>query len=292
MPLQVYLGYSLYLQFLELFFWFIESHKYEAVKFRTPDDRIAMISDGIIISPRFKLILSLFFIFLVTSTGKSNFETLLLYFILSILICLLFKPNLLLLLKRVFVVFLFPLSIAIFIPFTNKGIEIFNIQFWFLHIGITDNGLAIFLTTIIKSFLSILILASLIVSTSDMELLNGLKEIYFPKIMISLIFFMYRYLFLIRDQSRTGQLAIQSRTFNKSYKNVNKRLAFLAGSLFIKSLDRAENIYKSMESRGFKGSFHFAGTKSTIAASNIIITFVILSSALSIKILEILKVIH
>ena len=65
-----------------------------------------------------------------------------------------------------------------------------------------------------------------------------------------------------------------------------------AASLFIKSLDRAENIYKSMESRGFEGSFHFAGTKSTIAASNIIITFVILSSALSIKILEILKVIH
>jgi cobalt/nickel transport system permease protein len=125
-----------------------------------------------------------------------------------------------------------------------------------------------------------------------MELLNGLKEIYFPKIMISLIFFMYRYLFLIRDQSRIGQLAIQSRTFQKSYKNVNKKLAFLAGSLFIKSFDRAENIYKSMESRGFEGSFHFVGTKSKIAASNIIITSVILAAALAIKILEILKVIH
>jgi cobalt/nickel transport system permease protein len=125
-----------------------------------------------------------------------------------------------------------------------------------------------------------------------MELLNGLKEIYFPKIMISLIFFMYRYLFLIRDQSRIGQLAIQSRTFQKSYKNVNKRLAFLAGSLFIKSFDRAENIYKSMESRGFEGSFYFVGTKSKIAASNIIITSVILAAALAIKILEILKVIH
>ena len=253
---------------------------------------MAMIQGGIVISPRFKLILALFFIFLVTSTGKSNFESLLLYFILSVLICLLFRPAPALMLKRVFVVFLFPLSIAAFIPFTNKGLEIFNIDFWFLHIAITDNGLAIFLTTIIKSFLSILILASLIVSTSDMELLNGLKEIYFPKIMISLIFFMYRYLFLIRDQSRIGQLAIQSRTFQKSYKNVNKRLSFLAGSLFIKSFDRAENIYKSMESRGFEGSFHFAGTKSKIAASNIIITSVILAAALAIKILEILKVIH
>lgn len=103
---------------------------------------------------------------------------------------------------------------------------------------------------------------------------------------------MYRYLFLIRDQSRIGQLAIQSRTFKKSYKNVNKRLAFLAGSLFIKSFDRAENIYKSMESRGFEGSFYFVGTKTRIAASNIFITSVFLAAASAIKILEILKLIH
>ncbi|MCL5072741.1 MAG: cobalt ECF transporter T component CbiQ [Actinobacteria bacterium] len=253
---------------------------------------MSMSLEGIIISPRFKLIISLALILLITSTGKSNFVSLLLYSILSVLICLLFKPTPVLLLKRIFVIFLFPLSISIFIPFTSKGIEIFNIDFWFLHIAVTDNGLAIFLITTVKSFLSILILASLIVSTSDMELLNGLKEIYFPKIMISLIFFMYRYLFLIRDQSRIGQLAIQSRTFRKSYKNVNKRLTFLAGSLFIKSFDRAENIYKSMESRGFEGSLYFVGTKTKIAASNIIIMSVILAAATAIKILEILKIIH
>src|SRR4030065_2421206 len=109
------------------------------------DDEIALTQGGIIISPRFKLIISLVFVFLVTSTGKSNFESLLLYSILNVLICLLFKPTLMLLLKRVFVVFLFPLSIAIFIPFTNRGMEIFNIDFRFLHIAVTDNGLAIFL---------------------------------------------------------------------------------------------------------------------------------------------------
>ena len=75
-------------------------------------------------------------------------------------------------------------------------------------------------------------------------------------------------------------------------KNASLLFTFLAGSLFIKSLDRAENIYKSMESRGFEGSFHFVGIKSKIAASNIIITFAILAAALAIKILEILKVIH
>jgi cobalt/nickel transport system permease protein len=114
----------------------------------------------------------------------------------------------------------------------------------------------IFFTAILKSFLSMIIFTSLIISTKDMELLGGLRKIYLPKIIVSIIFLMYRYLFLIRDEAKTGQLAINSRVFQKSYHNVNKKLAYLAGSLFIKSFDRAENIYKSMESRGFEGEFH------------------------------------
>jgi len=128
----------------------------------------------------------------------------------------------------------------------------------FFILNITNDGIMIFFTTIFKSFLSIIIFTSLVISTNDMELLGGLRKIHLPKVIVSIIFLMYRYLFLIRDEARAGQLAINSRVFRKSYHNVNKKLAYLAGSLFIKSFDRAENIYKSMESRGFDGEFHEA----------------------------------
>jgi cobalt/nickel transport system permease protein len=101
---------------------------------------------------------------------------------------------------------------------------------------------------------------------------------------------MYRYLFLIRDEARVGQRAINSRVFQKSYYSVNKRLAFLAGSLFIKSFDRAENIYKSMESRGFVDDFPIVGEIEKISASNFIAIALIVVALALIKYLEVAKI--
>ncbi len=205
---------------------------------------------------RSKLIISLLAAVFIVSTSKGNYMVLLMYLAPVIGAVFYLRPRLLLLIKRVFFLFLFPLSISIFIPFTNSGNPVYNLDMDLFILNITDNGIMIFFTAIIKSLLSIIIFASLVISTKDTELLGGLRKIGMPKIMVSIIFLMYRYLFLIRDEAKAGQLAISSRVFQKSYHNVNKRLAYLAGSLFIKSFDRAENIYKSMESRGFEGEFH------------------------------------
>jgi cobalt/nickel transport system permease protein len=194
----------------------------------------------------------------IVSTAKGNYVILLMYLAPVLAAVCIFRPGLLLLIKRVFFLFLFPLSISIFIPFTNRGNLVYGLDMNFFMLSITDNGIMIFFTAILKSFLSIIVFTSLVISTKDMELLGGLRKIYLPKIIVSIIFLMYRYLFLIRDEAKAGQLAINSRVFQKSYHNVNKRLTYLAGSLFIKSFDRAENIYKSMESRGFEGEFHEA----------------------------------
>lgn len=205
---------------------------------------------------RSKLIISLLLAVFVVSTAKGNYLILLMYFIPAIAAILIFRPGLPLFIKRVLFLFLFPLSISIFIPFANTGNVIYSIDVNFFAINVTDKGIMIFFTAIIKSFLSIMIFTALIISTRDIELLMGLRKIYLPKIIVSIIFLMYRYIFLIRDEAKAGQMAINSRVFQKSHHSVNKKLSYLAGTLFIKSFDRAENIYKSMESRGFDGEFH------------------------------------
>ena len=216
---------------------------------------------------------------------------LLLYFILGILIIFLFRPSFLILLKRTFLLFLFPFFVSIFIPFANKGNALFKLNLNVFTIIITDNGLTIFLTVLLKSFISILMLSALVISTSDNELLNGLRKIYVPAIIVSIIFIMYRYFFLLREESNTGQLAIKSRTFQKSYKTFNKRLAFLAGNLLIKSFDRAENIYKSMESRGFDGNFYIIEKDSSLSKLSWITIIGFILMLVFIKIVEILKII-
>ena len=152
---------------------------------------------------RVKLIAVFLFIFFVVSTFKGNFQTLGLYFLSGLIMVFFFKPPFIIFLKRIFIIFLFPFSVSIFLPFTNKGNLIYSLNIYFFSLQVTDNGMAIFFTTVIKSFLSVIILAALTTSSGDLELLGGLRKIYFPAIMVSIIFLMYRYLFLIRDEAKT-----------------------------------------------------------------------------------------
>jgi cobalt/nickel transport system permease protein len=88
-----------------------------------------------------------------------------------------------------------------------------------------------------------------------------------------------------------GQMAINSRVFKKSYYTVNRRITYLMGNLFIKSFDRAENIYKSMESRGFDGEFHIIERTSKSSSFGIVflLTFIIMPASL--KIVELARIV-
>ncbi|HAJ94984.1 MAG TPA: cobalt ECF transporter T component CbiQ [Actinobacteria bacterium] len=247
--------------------------------------------DSFSLSVRDKLLITLVNIIFIVSVEKGNFEVLALFGVLAIIVMILFRPDYRRLLKRVFIVFLYPFFISIFIPFTNSGNVLISLDLKLFTVTVTDNGLTLFYTVLIKAFLSILITASLMLSTDEKELLYGLRKIKVPKIIVSIMFLMYRYIFLIREESKTGQMSINSRIFRRSYYTVNKKLTYLMGNMIIKSFDRAENIYKSMESRGFTGEFHiYEGTKKTpVAGIAFLLAFIIMPASL--KIIEITKLI-
>ncbi|MBC8387057.1 MAG: cobalt ECF transporter T component CbiQ [Actinobacteria bacterium] len=239
---------------------------------------------------RTKLIITLVNIVFIVSVGKGEYLLFSLYLVVAAAIILLFKPPIKHFIKRVFLVFLYPFCISIFIPFIHEGSSILTIDLNIFSLTITDNGITIFLTVIFKSFLSMLILTALVTSTDEIELLHGLRKIYFPKIIVSIIFLMYRYIFLIREEARIGQMAINSRVFQKSYRSVNKKLAYLAGNLIIESFDRAENVYKSMESRGFNGDFYIIDNSVKSCKLGISILFIFALAPLSLKTVELLNI--
>jgi len=240
---------------------------------------------------RDKLIIVLINIIFIVSVAKGQYLVLALFGILALFVMVLFNPDYRKIPGRVFTVFLYPLFVSIFIPFINPGNVLAELDLRLFTITITDNGLTTFLTVLIKSFLSILLVASMMLSTDEKELFHGLRKIKVPRIMVSIMFLMYRYVFLIREESRAGQMAINSRVFKRSHHTVNRKLTYLMGNLFIKSFDRAENIYRSMESRGFTGEFHI--TEKTVKSSNLsiafLLTFIIIPA--SIKIVELARIV-
>ena len=240
---------------------------------------------------RDKLIIVLINIIFIVSVAKGQYLVLALFGVLALFVMVLFNPDYRKIPGRVFTVFLYPLFVSIFIPFINPGSVLAELDLRLFTITITDNGLTTFLTVLIKSFLSILLVASMMLSTDEKELFHGLRKIKVSRIMVSIMFLMYRYVFLIREESRAGQMAINSRVFKRSHYTVNRKLTYLMGNLFIKSFDRAENIYRSMESRGFTGEFHI--TEKTVKSSNLsiafLLTFIIIPA--SIKIVELARIV-
>jgi len=70
---------------------------------------------------------------------------------------------------------------------------------------------------------------------------------------LSLLSFMYRYLFLLEDQLLRTKRAFESRNINKNgFKNI-RALSNVLGTLFIRTYERAERIYMAMCARGYDG---------------------------------------
>lgn len=237
-----------------------------------------------------KLIIVVVNIFFIASIPNGKYPIFGAYFVLAFIVGLIFKPSIKRLLKRTFLVFLYPLFISIFIPFVNEGNTVFELNLGLFNLTITDNGISTFLSVILKSFLSVLLLASLITSTDEREILHGLRKMYIPKIIVSIIFLMYRYIFLAREEFRIGMLAIESRIFPSTYRAFNKKLSFLFGNLLIKSIDRAENVYKSMETRGFDGNFYVLERENGTPKSAMAFLAAFVLMLLSIKLIELFNI--
>lgn len=128
--------------------------------------------------------------------------------------------------------------------------------------GINLPGLYQALSIIIKAFISAQIAAMLIMTTPFGEIMLALRAFGIPKILISVMTMMWRYLEVILDEARRMMQARAARSAcltmdkGKMGGNLFFRAAVtggMAGSLFVRSLDRSERIYQAMLARGYDG---------------------------------------
>jgi cobalt/nickel transport system permease protein len=156
-------------------------------------------------------------------------------------------------LKRSLVILPFVLLIAVFIPFFEQGEVAASYNIWMWHVSITYSGLLILANVLTKSWLCILALILLSSTTRLDDLLTALKKLRMPQVMILIISFMYRYIFVLVDEVMRLRQARDSRNFGGSWSHHLRTIGNMVGTLFIRSYERAERIYAAMLSRGFDG---------------------------------------
>ncbi|MCS7221119.1 MAG: cobalt ECF transporter T component CbiQ [Anaerolineae bacterium] len=164
-----------------------------------------------------------------------------------------------LLLRRGLVALPFALA-ALTLLFTRPG-EVWiamTLGGWQVHV--TDQGFIAFLSVMLKSWLSALMALWLTATTSYPALVQALRGIGVPRLVVAIIAFMYRYLFVLADEAQRLLQAREARSARRDGYPAGGSILWRArvaggmvGSLFLRSYERSERIYQAMVSRGYAG---------------------------------------
>ena len=205
------------------------------------------------LDPRTKFIAAFAFVLAVVLTPPAEWYAFALYFALISCVILLSKVPPLYVLKRSLVIIPFVLVIAIFIPFFKEGETAGSFNVWLWEVKVTYSGLLVLWNVTIKAWLSILSMVLLSATTRFADLLKGLGRLGMPTVMVMILSFMYRYIFVLVDEVIRLRRARDSRNFGGKRLWQLKTIGNMAGTLFIRSYERGERVYAAMVARGFDG---------------------------------------
>jgi cobalt/nickel transport system permease protein len=150
---------------------------------------------------------------------------------------------------------------AITIMFTLPGEPWASFKIGNWNLTISDVGLIRFLSILLRSWLSVQAAILLTTTTKFPDMAHGLRHLGAPLILITIISFMYRYIFVLNDEAVR---LIQARAARSAQKPGYKRPTItwqakiagnMIGQLFLRSYERSDSVYNAMLARGFQGKF-------------------------------------
>jgi cobalt/nickel transport system permease protein len=205
------------------------------------------------LDPRTKLTAVFLFILAVSLTSPTMWPAFVAYFTVVAVLIALSRVPILYILKRSLVIIPFVLLIAVFMPFFREGEVAGSFSIWGWHVNVTYSGLQVLWSVLAKAWLSILGLILLTSTTPMASLLKGLEQLRLPRLMVMILSFMYRYIFVLYDEVQRMKQARDSRNFGGKRLWQIKTIGKMTGTLFIRSYERGERVYAAMLSRGYDG---------------------------------------
>ena len=152
--------------------------------------------------------------------------------------------------------FVIPLvcAVGLFNPFFDKAtlISIGNVA--------VSGGVISMLTLMLKGVLCVMESFVLVATTSFDSICSALRRLHIPGFIVTLLLLTYRYISVMMEEVSIMTDAYMLRAPNQKGIQFSAWGSFL-GQLLLRSMDRAEDLYSSMQLRGFSGEFLYAGLK-------------------------------
>lgn len=187
------------------------------------------------IEPRIKTALLIGAVFVSSLTSQGSIERIFLMVFLAIFLAIISRVPLKVYLLRFSVILPIITVLSAVYSFSNKGFDWFSFFYYFSKAS--------------ASFLFVLVLVT---TTKFESILSALRYFRFPIVIISIISFLYRYIFVIQDELERMLRAVRARTnADTDRKTILKTYFNLTGILMMRSFERSERIHRSMLARGF-----------------------------------------
>lgn len=201
------------------------------------------------LDPRTKLCATVFFIVMVVSFPKYELKGLLPFMLFPVLFFSMGDIPVKFIMKKVLLVSSFVVFIGVFNPLLDR-------QPMYVIYGVTfSGGWVSFLSIMLKLFLTVTSALLLIATTSFPGICRALQKFGVPAIFISQLLFLYRYIFVLVEEAMKVVRAREMRSFGSKGKGMTAFTGII-GTLFLRTVERAERIYQAMLSRGFNGTLY------------------------------------
>lgn len=196
------------------------------------------------LDPRAKILTLFPLIFFSTSTPPQFLFSFGLYSLYLIVLTAIARIPIKLLIKRFLVALPFILMVSVYLPFIEQR-------------DLSDpysSGWWQFWNMVVKAFIGIYAMSVLTATTRFSGLIQGFARLRAPELLLMLVSFTYRYMFVLVEEAQRMKRARDARAYGGRWIWQAKVVGQMIGTLFLRSYERGERVYLAMCSRGYNGT--------------------------------------
>lgn len=148
--------------------------------------------------------------------------------------------------RKILIAVPFALIVGVFNPLLDHQ-PVVQIGAW----GVSGGWLS-FASIMLRFILTVSAALVLIACTGIYRLGAGLEKMWVPRVFVAQLLFLYRYLFVVAEEGMRMMRSLELRAAGP--RSLRLRVyGSLVGQLLLRSMDRADRVYRAMVARGFSG---------------------------------------
>lgn len=172
------------------------------------------------------------------------------------------------------------------IPFSTHSIQIGS-----LYVGIRTSTVMFAMQLFLTALASVSCLFFLSLSTPMTEILQLLKVVHIPFLLIELMLLIYRLIFVINDMASHLRIAQHARLANHNFASRVQSAGMLLSTLFLRSFRKSSRLYDAMEARCYDGEIKIIRLQYSLPRKYIVYIMILLLLFLVATILYVQKMI-